>query len=74
MGMKANYKEHLLETVESIYKTLDPNASTGVIYARMFGALSAVVTTEQLELLLKCALDTALSQRLGAVVEVITEK
>lgn len=67
--MKANYKQHLLETIESIYKALDPNASTSIIHARMYGALSAVVGTEQLELLLKCALDTALAQSNKAVAE-----
>jgi len=67
--MKTNYKEHLIETIENIYKANDPSASTITIYARMYGALQAVVTPEQLELLLKIALDTALAQSNKAVAE-----
>lgn len=74
MGMKANYKNHLLETIESIYKAIDPTASTTIIYARMYGALQAVVTTEQLETLLKCALDAALAQSKKAVDKSNAEK
>jgi hypothetical protein len=72
--MKENYKQHLIESIESIYKAIDPNASSSVIYARMYGALSAIVTTEQLELLLKCAIDAALANSAKAVVESNTNK
>jgi hypothetical protein len=40
----------------------------------MYGALSAIVTTEQLEVLLKCAIDAALANSAKAVVESNTNK
>ena len=68
-SMKTNYKNHLLETIENIYKANEPDASIASIYAKMYGSLSAVVTTEQLELLLELALKSALAKSNAAVIE-----
>lgn len=60
--MKTDYKENLIATIESIYKASDPEMSTARLYAKMYGALSVIVTDKQLEELLELVMKDALTR------------
>jgi hypothetical protein len=59
--MNTEYKENLIATIENIYKAGNPEMSTASLYAKMYGALSVVVTNKQLEELLELVMTDALT-------------
>jgi hypothetical protein len=58
--MKTDYKEHLIETIQNIYNSMTPNEPLRA-HGKMLGSLLAVVTTEQLEDVLKFAIQSSLA-------------
>jgi hypothetical protein len=60
--MKTDYKENLIATIENIFKAGNPEMSTATLYAKMYGALSVIVTNKQLEELLELVMTEALTR------------